>query len=345
MARKRFVAPSFFVHSALFDLEERTKLPVRLAFAGLWCQSDRRGLFEWKPRELKLAVLPYDPCDFTAVLEALLEAKFIERHVVNGQVIGRIPSFERWQTFHHNERASDLPDPSGFDHTTTDGEPTPPNGGHEPSNGGPESPPSIAVAVTAAAAVAGSVAAEPVSRDKYRPADRPALPAARSHSERLQALRSVAEPHEADALEHMLAKHAKPEQLVSELFAIAKGKQRVRGKNGRLADAGAVMRAVAEMVAKDKEFDTPLFRGFVRRVVDRPAEPLSREEQQAARAAAEQERRALMLLPAERPRTPEEIAAGAETRTQWRSMMLSGDGHPKHIGTLVERALPRVAHA
>lgn len=337
MARKRFIAPSFFVHSDLFDLEERTKLPVRLAFAGLWCQADRRGLFAWKPRELKLAVLPYDPCDFVAVLEALIEAGFIERHMVNGQQIGRIPSFERWQTFHRNEAPSDLPDP-------TDGEATPPDGGPEPSNGRRESSPSIAV--TAAVAVAGTAAAAAPARAPRRPASRPAVDAARSHSERLDALRAVAEPHEADALEQLLAGHSQPEQLVSELYAIASGTLQVRGKTSRrVADARCVMRAVAEMAANDKPFEVPLFRGYVRRVADRPAEPVSLEEQQAARVAAERERQALVLRPAERPRTPEEIAAGAAARGAWRSQMLAGPGAPMSVGDVLERVVPRRAIA
>lgn len=111
MARKRLVAPEFFTHGELYDAEATAGLPLRVAFAGLWTVSDRRGLFRWRPRELKLALLPYDPCDFADVLVALEAAGFIERYVVDGKEYGRIPSFSQWQTFHRNEQPSDVPEP------------------------------------------------------------------------------------------------------------------------------------------------------------------------------------------------------------------------------------------
>lgn len=111
MARKRLISPEFFTHGALYDAEEATGLPLRLAFAGLWTASDRRGLFVWKPRELKLAILPYDPVDFDHVLHALEQSGFVRRYVVDGKTYGVIPSFRRWQTFHKHEKASNLPEP------------------------------------------------------------------------------------------------------------------------------------------------------------------------------------------------------------------------------------------
>jgi hypothetical protein len=151
MARKRFISPSFFTHGALYDAETSSGLPLRLAFAGLWTASDRRGLFEWKPRELKLAILPYDTADFSAVLSALEAGGFVERYVVDGKTIGRIPSFVRWQTFHPNEKPSDLPAaPSGS------AEPT--KGRPEPESGRVSRAVVTAVAVTASTTTAVAVA-------------------------------------------------------------------------------------------------------------------------------------------------------------------------------------------
>ena len=109
MARKRLISPEFFMHAGLFDAEEASGLPLRLAFAGIWCQTDRRGVFRWRPRELKLAVLPYDDVDFERVLAALADHDFVRPYSVDGRRYGFIPSFERWQTFHRNERQSDDP--------------------------------------------------------------------------------------------------------------------------------------------------------------------------------------------------------------------------------------------
>lgn len=115
MPRKRFLSPEFFTHADLFDAEASCRLPLRLAFSALWCHADRRGVFAWKPRELKLACLPYDDVDFHAVLSALEAKGFVRRYAVAGRQFGVIPTFSRWQSFHRDERPSDLPGPERAD--------------------------------------------------------------------------------------------------------------------------------------------------------------------------------------------------------------------------------------
>lgn len=111
MARKRLVSPEFFQHGSLFDAEQASGLPLRLAFAGLWCQADREGRFRVRPRELKLGVLPYDQLDFSKVLDALQTFGFIRCYVVEGEAFAYIPSFKKWQTFHLKEVGSTIPAP------------------------------------------------------------------------------------------------------------------------------------------------------------------------------------------------------------------------------------------
>ena len=111
MPRSRIIKPEFFKHAGLYDAEARSGLPLRLAFEGLWCVADRAGRFQWKPRELKLDVLPYDPVDFSDVLDALESAGFIESYSVEGKRFGVIPTFGTHQTFHHRESQSKLPEP------------------------------------------------------------------------------------------------------------------------------------------------------------------------------------------------------------------------------------------
>lgn len=111
MARTRNISPAFFQHPDLYDAEAGTGLPLRLAFAGLWCHCDREGRFEWKPRVLKLGILPHDPVDFGAVLDALTSAQFVVRYEVAGYVYGWIPTFTRHQRPHPKEAPSKLPDP------------------------------------------------------------------------------------------------------------------------------------------------------------------------------------------------------------------------------------------
>lgn len=109
--RIRTVKPEFFTHEELYDLGVSSGFGplVRLAFEGLWCQSDREGRFKWRPRSLKLAILPYDDCDFDALMQALVDAGFVFRYGVNGKSYGWIPSFRDHQQINNREMASLLP--------------------------------------------------------------------------------------------------------------------------------------------------------------------------------------------------------------------------------------------
>ena len=109
MARSRIVKPDFFQHSGLFDAESETGLPLRLSFLGLWGHCDREGRFRWKPRELKLGILPFDPVDFGEVLAALESHGFVVGYEVDGERYGWIPSLGKHQHFHHREAKSLIP--------------------------------------------------------------------------------------------------------------------------------------------------------------------------------------------------------------------------------------------
>jgi hypothetical protein len=76
-AHIRSVKPEALTDEALWDLEVETGLPIFRAFVGLWTQADREGRFEWRPRPLKAAVLPYWDGDMAGVLDALEGAGFL----------------------------------------------------------------------------------------------------------------------------------------------------------------------------------------------------------------------------------------------------------------------------
>jgi hypothetical protein len=111
MARSRSISPGFFRHRELFEAERESGLPLRVAYAGLWCAADREGRFRWRPWDLKLDVLPYEDVDFGAVLTALETAGFLRRYVVADQVYGVIPQFTNHQRPHPRESPSKLPSP------------------------------------------------------------------------------------------------------------------------------------------------------------------------------------------------------------------------------------------
>jgi hypothetical protein len=109
MGRIRTVKPETFLNEDLFDLERVSKVPVRLAYIGLWTVADREGRFEWKPRQLKAAILPHDQLDFAKVLDALERSGRVERYSVDGRDYGWIRSWKRHQVINNKERPSVIP--------------------------------------------------------------------------------------------------------------------------------------------------------------------------------------------------------------------------------------------
>jgi len=111
MARIRTIKPEFFRHEGLYEAEIKTKLPLRIAYAGLWTSCDREGRFKWRPRQLKLDSLPYDDVDFSRVLDALESRGFLVKYEVEGDQYGAIPSWKTHQVINNKEMASVLPEP------------------------------------------------------------------------------------------------------------------------------------------------------------------------------------------------------------------------------------------
>lgn len=108
--RIRTIKPEFFHHEGLFDAESASGLPLRVAYAGLWCAADREGRFKWEPRRLGIQILPYDNVDFSRVLDALVTRGFLVKYRVGDACFGAIPSFNRHQIINNKERASEIPD-------------------------------------------------------------------------------------------------------------------------------------------------------------------------------------------------------------------------------------------
>ncbi len=109
MGHIRSIKPEAFLSERLYDAEAEAQLPLRWAYAGLWTQADREGRFPWRPRALKASVLPYDACDFGAVLDALEAHGFIERYEAEGRTWGWIKGFREHQRPNQREPASRLP--------------------------------------------------------------------------------------------------------------------------------------------------------------------------------------------------------------------------------------------
>jgi hypothetical protein len=108
MARARNIKPAFFVNESLAELD-----PIdRLAFIGLWTIADFKGCIEYRPKRIKMQILPYDNCDFETIAINLDNSGFIKMYSVNGERYIKIINFERHQNPHKNEKekGSDIPD-------------------------------------------------------------------------------------------------------------------------------------------------------------------------------------------------------------------------------------------
>lgn len=112
MSKIRTVKPELFRHEQLFEAEQRSGFPLRLIFIGLFTVVDAEGRFRWRPRQLKLDILPYDEVDFSKALAALTAFGFVKRYEHAGESYGYIPTWRRHQSINQREPNSVLPTPS-----------------------------------------------------------------------------------------------------------------------------------------------------------------------------------------------------------------------------------------
>lgn len=108
MARARNIKPAFFQNEELSELSPIT----RLAFIGMWTISDFKGCIEFRPKRLKVQLMPYDDCDFEEIAINLDKSGLISIYSVAGQRYIKIINFVKHQNPHKNERdaGSDIPD-------------------------------------------------------------------------------------------------------------------------------------------------------------------------------------------------------------------------------------------
>lgn len=107
MSRIRTIKPEFFTSE---DIVSLTPL-ARLFYVSLWCEADREGRFEWKPKTLKMRYLPADDCDVSLLCDELVNAGMVELYEVDGRVYAVIPGFTRHQVINNREQSSDIPEP------------------------------------------------------------------------------------------------------------------------------------------------------------------------------------------------------------------------------------------
>ena len=104
MARIRTVKPEFFTSEDIVSLSAF----ARLLYIALWCEADKEGRLEWKPRTFKMRYLPADSVDVDALCGELIERRLV---VLYGNGLAYIPGFAKHQHINPRESASTLPGP------------------------------------------------------------------------------------------------------------------------------------------------------------------------------------------------------------------------------------------
>lgn len=84
---------------------------ARLFYVSLWCEADREGRLEWKPRTLKMRYLPADECDVEAIGQELVRAGVIDLYEADGKTYAQIPGFKKHQVINNREAPSTIPEP------------------------------------------------------------------------------------------------------------------------------------------------------------------------------------------------------------------------------------------
>lgn len=93
MARIRSVHPSLFTDEAWVSCSPL----ARILYIGLWTDADDQGVFEWKPLQIKMRLLPGDGADATALLDELAGVDLVQPYEIDGKRLGAIRDFRKFQ--------------------------------------------------------------------------------------------------------------------------------------------------------------------------------------------------------------------------------------------------------
>jgi hypothetical protein len=104
MARIRTIKPEFFTSEDIVALSPY----ARLLYIALWCEADRDGRMNWKPKTFKMRYFPADSVDVPELCNELLSSGLVKLY---GEGLAYIPSFAKHQHINPRETASSLPDP------------------------------------------------------------------------------------------------------------------------------------------------------------------------------------------------------------------------------------------
>jgi len=107
--RARNLKPALFKNEYLAECDPL----ARLLFVGLWCMADRNGRLEYRPKRIKIELLPYDDCDIEKLLQELNGSKdgFITIYQCEDCQYIQVNNFKKHQNPHVKEKRGTIPAP------------------------------------------------------------------------------------------------------------------------------------------------------------------------------------------------------------------------------------------
>lgn len=105
MARIRTIKPEFFTSEDICALSPL----ARLFFQACWCEADREGRMEWKPRTMKLRYFPADNCDIEAIADEVVGRGLVTPYEVAGKQYAEVTAFTKHQSVNPRESVSKIP--------------------------------------------------------------------------------------------------------------------------------------------------------------------------------------------------------------------------------------------
>jgi len=93
MARIRSIHPGQNQDEDFVEMSAEARLVCIL----LRCEADDQGVFEWKPKGLKMKLIPGDDWDINSLLSEMLDCQQVKRFEVGGRPYGAIRNFRKYQ--------------------------------------------------------------------------------------------------------------------------------------------------------------------------------------------------------------------------------------------------------
>lgn len=107
MARIRSIHPGQWKDEDFVELSPC----ARLLALGLRNISDDQGVFEWKPKTIKMELFPGDTFDVLALLQELVDHRQVQQYVHDEKPYGAIRNFRKWQSPKYPSNLYPLPEP------------------------------------------------------------------------------------------------------------------------------------------------------------------------------------------------------------------------------------------